>query len=33
MALGECGPKVNWVGKAGFDDGYEIVKGDVSKEE
>jgi len=33
MALGDCGPKINWVGSAGYDNGYKITKGKMKSAE
>jgi hypothetical protein len=32
-ALGDCGPSVNWIGKKGYKDGYEIIRKKVEEGE
>ena len=33
MALGDCGPKVNWIGAEGYKEGYEIIKKKVKSKD
>src|SRR3989344_2872455 len=31
--LGDCGPSINWLGKKGYDKGYKVIIGDISKKD
>ena len=31
MAIGDCGPKINWVGDAGYKSGYSVITGNKKK--